>query len=424
MKHLLLGLGLLALLGAALAVSGSSRPDVPTRAAEREPLVERNERNPWTGLNLNNDPAEFQFAVVSDRTGGHRARVFSKAVELLNLMQPEFVLSVGDLIEGGSNIKKIEDEWKEVEGFTTRLQMPFFYVPGNHDAGTKTSSEHWQSKFGRRYYHFVYRDVLFLCLNTEDPPGSGAGHFDKEQIAYAKETLQANRDVRWTIVAMHKPVWTSANLAKSGWLEIEQALVERPYTVFVGHVHRYQKFIRNGREYYQLATTGGGSKMRGVAQGEFDHVMWVTMKKTGPVFAVLCLDAILPEDLRVPETKEPGSTPAQRKKVHPVKGFVFLDGVPVAGAYVVLQDRASSRGARADAFTEADGSFVLSTYQAGDGAAEGEYAVTVVQRQPFVDATGKPGPNRLPEHYAKADTTLLRVGIKPGVNDLILELRR
>jgi hypothetical protein len=214
-------------------------------------------------------------------------------------------------------------------------------------------------------------------------------------------------------------------VAKSGWLEVEEALADRPYTVFVGHVHRYQKFIRNGREYFQLATTGGSSKMRGVAWGEFDHVMWVTMKKTGPVLAVLRLDAILPEDLRVPETKESGSTPVQRKNVHPARGTVFLDGVPVGGAYVVLQTRPGGKSVpRADALTEADGSFVLNTYQAGDGAAEGEYAVTVVLRQPFVDAAGKPGPNRLPERYAKADTTPLSVEVKPGVNAFVLEMQR
>ena len=57
------------------------------------------EKNPWIHLNLNNDPDHFQFAIVSDRTGGHRPGVFEDAVKKLNLLQPEFVMSVGDLIE-------------------------------------------------------------------------------------------------------------------------------------------------------------------------------------------------------------------------------------------------------------------------------------------------------------------------------------
>ena len=49
---------------------------------------------PWANLKLNNDADQFQFAVVTDRTGGHRANAVSQAVTQLNLLQPEFVVSV------------------------------------------------------------------------------------------------------------------------------------------------------------------------------------------------------------------------------------------------------------------------------------------------------------------------------------------
>src|SRR5262245_54143087 len=91
MRRLLLGLGAVGLLAAAVAWSGpgGAKPDLEFRSEKQ---------NPVTHLKLNNDPGEFQFAVVSDRTGGHRAKVFSRAVKQLNLLQPEFVVSVGDLI--------------------------------------------------------------------------------------------------------------------------------------------------------------------------------------------------------------------------------------------------------------------------------------------------------------------------------------
>src|SRR2546423_147826 len=99
-----------ALVGAAVAFS---RPGRPTP----ELVIRQEERNPWTGTTLNNQPDEFQFAIVSDRTGGHRARVFSQAVARLNLLQPEFVLSVGDLIEGGKKPEKqLAAEWAEFDG--------------------------------------------------------------------------------------------------------------------------------------------------------------------------------------------------------------------------------------------------------------------------------------------------------------------
>ena len=57
-------------------------------------------QNPWTSLNLNNDPDNFQFIIVSDNNGGSIPGLFSSVVEKINLLQPEFVMSVGDLIKG------------------------------------------------------------------------------------------------------------------------------------------------------------------------------------------------------------------------------------------------------------------------------------------------------------------------------------
>src|SRR5262245_8467382 len=106
-------LGVLALAAGVLAIAAVGSPVAPFGGSL---LVQVENRNPWTNLRLNNDPADFRFALVSDRTGGHRARIFSQAVEQLNLLQPEFVLCVGDLIEGGTEkIDRLETEWKEFQ---------------------------------------------------------------------------------------------------------------------------------------------------------------------------------------------------------------------------------------------------------------------------------------------------------------------
>src|SRR5438128_10988446 len=98
MKHpLALGLALAVVIAAA-ALSNSKAP--PANSVSPDLKIEVQEKNPWTHLRMNNSPSDFRFAIVSDRTGSHRAQVFARAVERLNLLQPEFVLSVGDLIEG------------------------------------------------------------------------------------------------------------------------------------------------------------------------------------------------------------------------------------------------------------------------------------------------------------------------------------
>jgi hypothetical protein len=410
MKRLLLGLGATCLLSAAMVFS-------QTRLGRPELDFKLEERNPVSHLRLNNAAADFQFAIVSDRTGGHRARVFAQAVEQLNLLQPEFVVSVGDLIEGYTrDAEQIARQWREFQGYVAQLQMPFFYVPGNHDLSNPFMSQQWFGKFGRTAYHFVYRDVLFLVLNSEDPPGEEYGHISDDQLAYVKRTLEEYRTARWTLVFLHKPMWDAIDTARGGWNDAEKLLGERKYTVFAGHIHQYRKFIRNGHNYYQLATTGGSSKMRGVEYGEFDHIVWVTMKPDGPVLANILLDGIYPEDLKKPVTSEEASLVFDRKFTQSATGKVCFEGAPVPQAYVVFRSapKPGTREVYADAITGADGSFTLSTYTANDGVPAGEYVVTIVWRKPFYDAAGQPGPNHLPARYAHPKTTPLKAVVEAG----------
>jgi hypothetical protein len=173
--------------------------------------------------------------------------------------------------------------------------------------------EKWKERFGKLYSHFVYRNVLLLSLDSDDPPDT---HISDEQIAYVKKALDENATVRWTLVFLHKPLWvieerkaqTAAQGAPpvekdTGWPKIEALLENRPYTVFAGHFHRYSKYVRHDRRYFILATTGGVSQLRGPAFGEFDHVAWVTMRRDGPVVANLMLGGIWDENVATEKSR-------------------------------------------------------------------------------------------------------------------------
>src|SRR5882757_9685187 len=109
MRRFVLVLSRLIFLASAAAFSSQ-------RALLLDADLQQDEQTPQSAARLNNAASTFQFAIVSDRTGGHRARVFSQAVEQLNLLQPEFVISVGDLIEGYSeDAPKIVNEWREFQ---------------------------------------------------------------------------------------------------------------------------------------------------------------------------------------------------------------------------------------------------------------------------------------------------------------------
>ncbi len=258
---------------------------------------------PWTHMKWNNDPDNFQFVIVADRTGGEREGVFDAGIQKVNLLQPEFVISVGDLIEGYTDdVKQIEKEWAELDGILAQLNMPFFFVPGNHDVGGEALVEFWLKKFGATYYHFVYRDVLFLCLDSESEVMS----FSEEQLAYVEKTLKSHPDVRWTLVFLHRPAWQAvryfgkeegrAVIEESGWGKVESLLKHRKHTVFAGHTHEYHHHTQHNQDYITLAATGGGFEGKDNFL-EFDHVLWVTMTDDGPIMANLMLNGIWSKEI-------------------------------------------------------------------------------------------------------------------------------
>lgn len=257
------------------------------------------EQKPWTDLDFQNDPNEFQFAIVTDRTGGHREGVFAQAVEKINMLMPEFVISVGDLIEGysGDDKEGLAEEWEEFNGIIEPLKMPFFYLPGNHDIHNEGMRADWNQRYGAPYYSFRYKDVLFLCVFTNEEQGETIG---QEQLDYFRKTLADNEDVRWTLVFMHHPLWVYPFM--SNFDKLEAMLEGRNYTVYAGHQHTYRYFERKGTQYIILATTGGGSGLRGNSFGQFDQIAWMTMTEEGPVMANVRLDGILPPDIATTET--------------------------------------------------------------------------------------------------------------------------
>ena len=270
---------------------------------------------PWTHLNFQDDPDDFHFAIVPDRTGGDFRGAFTNALAKVNLMRPAFVMTVGDLIPGLKPPKVIRPQRIALTNMASKVIAPFFYVVGNHDIGRSRPSyplnheeslEVWKEFHGERtYYSFMYRGVLFIALDTMEGRDSRRPQvgITKEQYAWFKKTLDAHADARWTIIFMHQPsAWKSVD-----WEAFEKAeLSKRKYTVFAGDWHHYIYARRHGRDHYVLAVAGGcsaGNELNGDSRvllgkdyGEMDHITWVTMTKEGPVVANLTLDGILPGD--------------------------------------------------------------------------------------------------------------------------------
>lgn len=290
---------------------------------------------PWTSTNFELEEEDFTFAIISDLNGGERPGVYSTAVSQLNRLDPTFVLSVGDLIDGGTEDSlQLAKEWDSFDKRTSKLNMPFFYLGGNHDLTNPRMRTFWKNRLGPRYYHFVYEDVLFLMLDSEDYSekrmleiyeardkalkiiaGEIEGTYEEseyfhmserktggmstEQLDYFKGVLENYPTTKWTFVLMHKPLWTRED--EKGLGKLEALLAERPYSVFNGHVHSFAHQKRNGRDYTILGTTGGGQ--RAGDSLAFDHVTLVRMAKK-PVVTHLKMEGILDETGNVPAGNE------------------------------------------------------------------------------------------------------------------------
>ena len=71
-----------------------------------------------------------------------------------------------------------------------------------------------------------------------------------------------------------------------------------------------------------------------------------------------------------------------RKPTFPVKGQILLAGKPVPNAYIQFHpvDEEGPNVVRPSGRADSEGTFQLTTYQAGDGAPAGHYLVTVMAR--------------------------------------------
>jgi len=303
-------------------------PEAPAFSYETARLI--GERKPWTAKEFRNKPEDFQFAIIGDRTGGANAlKTFQLAMQQINLLQPEFVINVGDLIEGYSDqAAELDTEWNEADAWLNVLDMPFFKTPGNHDIANTTAREVWLNRYGATYYYFLYRNVLFLVLDTEysrpaPPPGmkekieqfnrlqledparaqamlqefmsdeaviaglSTPVEFDQEQLAWITQTLADHPDVRWTFLFMHEPCWEKPS---DSFKEIQAALKGRKHTIFAGHLHYYDYDNIDGYEYITMGPTGASFHQEG--PGNVDHIMWVTMTDDGPQMGNIALKGL------------------------------------------------------------------------------------------------------------------------------------
>ncbi len=112
-----------------------------------------------------------------------------------------------------------------------------------------------------------------------------------------------------------------------------------------------------------------------------------------------------------------------RKPVYPVRARVLVDGKPAVQAQVLFHPSENTPEApRPTGQTDDQGYFNLTTYANGDGAPEGDYAVTVTWFRVFPTGNQRNAElvrhNVLPRRYAVPDSSRLKATVSKGENEL------
>ncbi len=123
-----------------------------------------------------------------------------------------------------------------------------------------------------------------------------------------------------------------------------------------------------------------------------------------------------------------GGTPGEHLPVVPVKGKITVKGQPAAWAWILLSpvDKSGLRkNLSPRARCDDQGNFVLTTYDANDGAPSGDYLVSIQWRGPSVEyaATKREeekyrGPDRLKEKYSEPATSGLKATVGTSATEL------
>lgn len=269
------------------------------------------------------DDDVFHFVVYGDRTGGlpEGIEVLKQAVTDTNLLDPDLVMTVGDLVQGYNETPEWLDQMREYKATMDALNMKWYPVAGNHDVywrgeGPAPAGQHesdYEKHFGPLWYSFRHKNAGFIVLySDEGDPVTNTKAFNvaalqnmsDRQLEFLDKALTDLKDADHVFLFLHHPRWIGGGYEGSNWPVVEQKLTDagNVSAVFAGHVHhmRYDT-TQSGIEYYTLATTGGHLSGDIPDAGYLHHLNMVTVREDRITVAALAVGAVIDPKQFTPE---------------------------------------------------------------------------------------------------------------------------
>jgi hypothetical protein len=201
------------------------------------------------------------FAIVGDRTGEHQGSVYEKVVAEAAKAKPEFMITVGDHIEGyeRTDTMKLDREWKEIKAMVAPLKMPFHFTPGNHDITYDNALGTYERNAGKPYYSFDYKKMHFIVLDASRWEASDS--LAPEQLNWLAADLAKSARTKFKFVFFHKPFWT-VSVAEGKHDTLHNLFKTYGVSaVFNGHNHMYYTATYDGIRYTAVGSSGAETEL-------------------------------------------------------------------------------------------------------------------------------------------------------------------
>jgi 3',5'-cyclic AMP phosphodiesterase CpdA len=236
--------------------------------------------------------ASFNFAIVSDRTGRAVPGVYEQAWREVAAVHPDFVITVGDAIEGLTTPGAARAEWEALKPLWLR-DVPVYHAPGNHDIWDAASEALFTEETGRRpCYSFDFRGAHFVVLDNSRTEALSPAQMRFLESDLAKQTGSGLR-----FVVFHRPFWLIPLKLKANEFALQK--VAKQYgvcCVISGHGHQLQSVTQDGVLYLEIGSSGAslagaGRAGTGYNDGWFYQYSYVTIKDDGVTFEIRELSA-------------------------------------------------------------------------------------------------------------------------------------
>ena len=196
----------------------------------------------------------FRFAVLGDRTGGDVPGVYQETWRETAEDKPDFVITVGDTIEGG-NDSTVNQEWKQaLQILAPYRRFKVFFAPGNHDVWSADSAIAYE-RYTKRplHYSFDFQDAHFTVLDN-----SRSDVMPEQELTFLRQDLELHRQQPLKFVFSHRPSWIlQAVLGNPNFPLHQLAKQYGVQYVIAGHIHQMLHFELDGITYLSMASSGG-----------------------------------------------------------------------------------------------------------------------------------------------------------------------